>query len=74
MNECGDRVLFKNVPVVINSGRKKITRGVKSISVVSSEEAKNVREREKSVLIFSPENGAKSTMATTPHPPLKKAP
>ena len=48
MNECGERVLSKNLPVVINSGRKKKTYERKWKVLPLSEE-KNARERKKKV-------------------------
>ena len=47
MNECGERVLSKNLPVVINSGRKKTCE--RKWKVLPLSEEKNAREREKKV-------------------------
>ena len=46
MNECGERVLSKNLPVVINSGRKKNLREeMESTSVVWREECKRKEKK-----------------------------
>ena len=65
MNECGERVLSKNLPVVINSGRKKNLREeMESTSVVWREECK--RKEKKGVLNFSPANSAFVQWPTSP--------